>query len=130
MTMPDIDALKSAIRVRLRRDFAPVPSARESSEKVHLEVWQIKRGSRVVGVEFGHEDRVNFWLVQLGMPRALPSSIERVDKDPMGQGWTDASGKGANSNLLGYKEFVKRPIARLAIKNIADGLLVLEHLSK
>ncbi|MBY3101286.1 hypothetical protein HFO69_26855 [Rhizobium laguerreae] len=128
--MTEIENLKGAVRARLRRDFNQVRSARDTSRKAHLEVWESKRGGRVIGVEFDHADRLNFWLTRLGMPRDLPSTIERTDKDPNGRGWTDANGDGANSNLSGYKQFVTRPIARLGVKAIDDAVLVLEHLCR
>jgi len=130
MSGTEIDNLKGALRARLRRDFNQVPSSRDTSRKAHLEVWESKRGSRVLGIEFDHADRVNLWLPRLGMPRNLPPTIERVDKAPKGRIWTDVNGDGANSNLSAYKQFVTRPIARLGVKTLEDAVLVLEQLSR
>lgn len=126
----EIDSLKSTLRARLRREFTEVPSARDTSRKAHLEVWESKHGHRVLGIEFNHSDRVNFWLVRLGMPRDLPLTIERVDKDPKGRNWTDTNGDGANSNLSGYKQFATRPIVRLGIKTLDDAVQVLDGLCR
>jgi hypothetical protein len=132
MDMPDteIENLKGALRARLRRDFIEVPSARDTSRRAHLEVWESKRGRRVIGIEFDHSDRVNMWLTRLGMPRDLPPTIERVDKEPKGRSWTDTNGDGANSNLSGYTQFVTRPIARLGIKTLDEAMLVLDGLCR
>ncbi|PWE53666.1 hypothetical protein DEM27_24280 [Metarhizobium album] len=131
MTTTDIENLKGALRMRLRRDFVEVSSARDTSRKAHLEVFESKRGGRALGVEFGHLDRINFWVVRLGMPRDLPPTIERVDKEPNGsRSWTDANGDGANSNLSGYKQFATKPIARLAVKTLDEAVLVLDHLAR
>lgn len=130
MNVTAIDELKGALRVRLRRDFVEVPSARDASRKAHLEVWESKRGGRAIGIEFGHSDRVNLWLTRLGMPRDLPPSIQRIDKEPKGRAWIDAAGDGANSNLSAYKQFVTRPIARLGVRTIDEAALVLDHLAR
>lgn len=130
-TGPEIDGLKVALRSRLRRDFLEVPSARESSRRAHLEVFESKIGRRAVGVEFDHADRINLWVVRLGMPRDLPPTVERVDKEPKGsRTWTDANGDGANSNLSAYKQFATRPLARLAVRTLNDANWILDHLTK
>ena len=126
----EIENLKGALRFRLRRDFNVVPSTRDTSGKVHLEVWESKSGNRTVGVEFGQTDRINLWITRLGMPRDLPETIERHDKDPVGTAWSDEMGKGANSNLSAYKQFKTKPITRLGVKSLADVTLVLDHLSR
>lgn len=125
----EIESLKGALRARLRREFNEIASARDGTRKAHLEVWESKRGGRVVGVEFDHTDRVNLWLTRLGLPRNLPSTVERTDKEPKGRGWTDAQGDGANSNLSAYKQFVTRPITRLSVRNIAEATAILDHVS-
>ncbi|MCB2399359.1 hypothetical protein [Rhizobium ruizarguesonis] len=131
MTTSEIENLKGALRARLRRDFVEVSSARDTSRKAHLEVFESKRGGRALGVEFDHADRINLWVVRLGMPRDLPSTIERVEKEPKGsRAWIDANGDGANSNLSGYKQFATKPLARLAVKTLGDAALVLDHLTR
>lgn len=126
----DITDLKNAIRAILRQDFEPVPSARANSGKVHLKVWRTLRKRRAVGVEMGHDTQVNFWVVRpFGVPKALPASVERVDKQPKGRVWTDENGKGANSNLSAYEEFRNNPIARLEATSIADARVILDHRS-
>ena len=131
MTNSEIENLKGALRARLRRDFVEVSSARDTSRKAHLEVFESKRGGRAIGVEFDHVDRVNLWVVRLGMPRDLPSTIEQVEKKPNGsRSWTDANGDGANSNLSGYKQFATKPLVRLAVKTLVDAALVVDHLTR
>jgi hypothetical protein len=121
--------LKDAVRAILRADFEPVPSARANSGKVHLEVWRSRSKRRAVGVEIGHDTQVNFWVVRpLGLPRILPVSVGRVDKQAKGSTWTDTDGKGANSNLSAYEEFRNRPIARLEVRSIEDARVILDHL--
>ncbi|MCP1168932.1 hypothetical protein [Limimaricola litoreus] len=121
--------LKDAVRAILRADFEPIPSARANSGKVHLEVWRSHGKRRAVGVEIGHDSQVNFWVVRpFGLPKALPASVERVDKQPKGRVWTDAEGKGANSNLSAYEEFRSNPIARLEVRSIEDARVILDHL--
>ncbi|MBN7787563.1 hypothetical protein JYP51_21755 [Ponticoccus gilvus] len=124
-----ISDLKDSVRAILRADFEPIPSARASSGKVHLEVWRSRGKRRAVGVELGHDTQVNFWVVRpFGLPKALPASVERVDKQPKGRAWTDAEGKGANSNLSAYEEFRNSPLARLEVRSIEDAHVVLDHL--
>jgi hypothetical protein len=126
----DISNLKNAIRAILRQDFEPVPPARANSGKVHLEVWRSVRKRRPVGVEIGHETQVNFWVVRpFGVPKTLPASVERVDKQPKGRAWTDENGMGANSNLNAYEEFRNNPIVRLEVKSLADARGILDHLA-
>ena len=126
----DISNLKNAIRAILRQDFEPVSSARANTGKVHLEVWRSLRKRRAVGVEMDHEGQVNFWVVRpFGVPKALPASVERVDKEPRGRAWTDENGMGANSNLSAYEEFRNNPIARLEVKSLADARVILDHLA-
>ena len=126
----EITDLKNAIRAILRQDFEPVPPARANSGKVHLEVWRSRGKRRAVGLEMGHDTQVNFWVVRpFGVPKALPESVERVDKQPKGRVWTDESGKGANSNLSGYDDFRTKPISRLEVKSLADARVILDHLS-
>lgn len=124
----EIEDLKRFVYSVLRSRFDPVPSRSERSGRVHLEVWSGKERSRPVGVEFDHADRVNFWVRTSGDVPALPPSIERTDKEPKGRGWTDANGKGANSNLSSYDEFRTRRITRLGVSAEADARIVLEHL--
>ncbi|SDY85814.1 hypothetical protein [Citreimonas salinaria] len=121
--------LKDAVRATLRADFEPIPSVRANSGKVHLEVWRSRGKRRAVGVELGHDTQVNFWVVRpFGLPKTLPASVERVDKQPKGRLWTDAEGKGANSNLSAYEEFRGNPIARLEVRSIEDAHVILDHL--
>lgn len=54
MSETEIENLKGALRARLRRDFTEVPSARDTSRRAHLEVWESKRGRRAIGIEFDH----------------------------------------------------------------------------
>jgi hypothetical protein len=124
-----ITQLKDAVRAILRADFEQIPSARANSDKVHLEVWRSRSKRRAVGVEIGHDTQVNFWVVRpFGLPKVLPTSVERVDKQPKGRSWTDAGGKGANSNLSAYEEFRNSPIARLEVRSIEDARVILDHL--
>lgn len=125
----EIVDLKGVVRAILRADFDPVPPVRASSGQVHLEVWRSRGKRRVVGMEIGHDTQVNFWVVRpFGLPKALPPSVERVDKQPKGRVWTDAEGKGANSNLSAYEEFRSSPIARLEVRSIEDARVILDHL--
>ena len=126
----DITDLKNAVQAILQRDFEPIPSPRASSGRVHLEVWRGRGKRRAVGVELDHAGQVNFWVVRpFGLPKDLPASVERVDKQPKGRGWTDTHGKGANSNLGAYDEFHNKPITRLEVKTLADARVILDHLA-
>ncbi|WP_299651188.1 hypothetical protein [uncultured Jannaschia sp.] len=124
-----ISEVKATIRTMLRDGFHAVPSARADSGKVHLEVWE-SRARRTVGLEMGHEETVNLWLVSLNVPPDLPGSINRTDKLPKGRGWTDAAGKGANSNLSAYETFRTKKITRLGITRKDDARYILEHLNR
>ena len=124
-----IAELKDAVRAILRADFEPVSSARANSGMVHLEVWRSRGKRRAVGIEIGHDTQINFWVVRpFGLPKDLPASVERVDKQPKGRAWTDTDGKGANSNLSAYEEFRNSPIARLEVRSIEDARAILDHL--
>jgi hypothetical protein len=120
--------LKDAVRAILCADFKPVPSTRASSGKVHLEVWRSRGKRRAVGVELGHDTQVNFWVVRpFGLPKTLPASVERVDKQPKGRSRTDAAGKGAKSNLSACEEFRITPIPRLETRSLEDARVILDH---
>lgn len=83
MTNSEIENLKGALRARLRRDFVEVSSARDTSRKAHLEVFESKRGGRAIGVEFDHVDRVNLWVVRLGCRVIFLQRSNRWRRSPM-----------------------------------------------
>lgn len=124
----DVAELKSYIRAFLRQHMEQVPPQHANSGKVHLEVWRSPSKRRPVGLEMDHDAFVNMWLVRLNVPKSLPASVAVVQKEPKGRGWTDAEGKGANSNLSGYDEFRTKPITRLAVQSVDDAWKVLEAL--
>ncbi len=125
-----ITDVKGAVRAFLRANAQPVPAKRATSENVHLEVWHVGSRRRVLGVEFDHDGLVNFWVSNLNIPLGLPPSVEVVRKRPQGTGWTDANGKGANSNLSSYDDFPTRPIARLGVISAEDAKVILDHLNR
>lgn len=55
------------------------------------------------------------------MPRDLPPTIERVEKEPKGSRTSiDGNGNGAKSNLSGYKQFANRdPLPALKSRQLA-----------
>ena len=120
--------LKSYVRGFLRQHMEAVPPQRATSGKVHLEVWRSPGKRRPVGLEMDHDAHVNLWLVRMNVPQSLPASVAVVQKEPKGRGWTDATGKGANSNLSGYDEFRTKRITRLAVQSVDDARIVLEAL--
>lgn len=124
----DITALKTFVRSFVRLNFEPAPPQLATSGKVHLDVWRTAEKQRPVGLELDHSDHVNLWLVRMNVPRVLPDTIIVALKDPKNKGWTDADGKGANSNLSSYVEFRTKRIARLCITSIDDARFVLESL--
>ena len=124
----DIPALKASIREFLRLHMEAVPPQRATSGKVHLEVWRSPGKRRPVGLEMGHDNQVNLWLVRMNVPQSLPASVGIVQKEPKGRVWTDAASNGANSNLSGYEEFRTKRITRLVVTTIDDARLVLEAL--
>lgn len=125
-----IEVLKTAVRAFLRANCSPVLPKTQTSQKKHLEVWMTKRGGRVLGLEFDHEDLVNIWITTLNIPPSTPESITVARKTPKGSRWTDANGDGANSNLSGYDAFRTKPIARLGIRSVADAEAILSHLNR
>lgn len=123
----EIDALQDAVRRTLRTDFEVVPPQRATTQKVHLEVWQVRGRDRVVGIEY-QPQRVNFWVTAQNVPRSLPATIDREDKVPKGREWIGKDGKGANSNLSAYDAFRTRKITRLGVTTVAEAEFVLGHL--
>ena len=124
----EIAELKAFVRAFLRQNMEAVPPQNPSSGKVHLEVWRSPGKRRPVGLEMDHDAFVNLWLVRMNVPQSLPASVAVVQKEPKGRGWTDAEGKGANSNLSGYDEFRTKRITRLAVQSVDDARIVLEAL--
>jgi hypothetical protein len=124
----DIAALKAYVRAFLRQNMEAVPPQRATSGKVHLEVWRSPGKRRPVGLEMDHYAHVNLWLVRMNVPQCLPASVIAVEKEPKGRVWTDAEGKGANSNLSSYEEFRTKRITRLAVASVDEARTVLEAL--
>jgi len=127
MTIEDI---KNTVRAFLRAECEPVPTRKAGSNKVHLEVWVTRQRRRAIGIEMDHERLVNLWVTSMNIPPNLPDSISVNRKQPVGRGWTDQNGDGANSNLSAYEEFRTKPIARLGVSTEADAKSVLEHLNR
>lgn len=125
-----VDDVKAAVREFLRARFQPVQPARADNKKVHLEVWETQFRSRAVGLEFDHDDRVNFWVTSINVPPVLPPSIKASRKTPKGPAWTDENGDGANSNLSAYDEFRTKPLARLGVTSTSEAMLILDHLTR
>lgn len=125
-----IESLKAAIRAYLNANCDPVAPKTQTSRQVHLEVWKTRQGGRVMGLEFGHDDLVNIWVTSMNIPPSMPEGVLVTRKTPKGSKWTDADGKGANSNLSGYDDFRSRPIARLGITSIDEAQIILAHLSR
>jgi hypothetical protein len=123
-----IEEVKTTIRAFLCDHCDPVFPKAQGSQQKHLEVWTTRKGSRAIGLEFGHADIVNLWVTSMNVPSPLPANVTVVRKTPKGSKWTDAKGDGANSNLSGYEEFRTKPIARLGLIDAADAILILEHL--
>ena len=126
----DLQTLKDEIRKFLRLHLDPVDAQRVTSGKVHLEVWRAPDKPRAVGLEMGHAGQVNLWLARQHVPPDLPESVGRFDKEPTLNGWTDAAGKGANSNLNAYSQFRGKKISRLEVSSVQDAIQVLESLLK
>ena len=124
----DIAVLKAFIRTFVRENLEPVPPQLATSGKVHLEVWRSPEKQRPLGLEMDHDGQVILWLVRMNVPRVLPETIIAMLKEPKNKGWTDAAGKGANSNLSSYVEFRTKRITRLAVQSIQDARFILEHL--
>jgi len=125
-----IEALKATIRTFLNANCDPVAPKTQTSRQVHLEVWKTRSGGRVMGFEFGHDDLVNIWVTSMNIPPSLPEGVIVTRKTPKGTKWTDAAGKGANSNLSGYDDFRSRPIARLGITSFDEAEIIFTHLNR
>lgn len=124
----DIISAKQYLRDCLRAIGNPVPPKTAGSGKVHLEVWLVGHRNRPAGFELGHEGVVNVWLTTMHTPKNLPDTIKVVRKIPKGRGWTDADGKGANSNLSAYDAFRTRPITRLGVETFEDMKQLMDQL--
>ena len=122
--------VKVAVRSFLRAEGRLVPAATSTSQREHLEVWHIGSSRRAVGFEMDHDTIINFWVTTMNVPPNLPESIAVARKTPKGRVWTDANGKGANSNLSSYADFPTRPVARLGVTRSEDAKLILEHLNR
>lgn len=125
-----IDDVKLVVRRFLHERAQPVPAKRDYSQKKHLEVHLVGPRRRPLGLEVDHDGLVNFWILQLHMPRFEIAGIDIVKKQPKGANmWTDENGKGANHNLSAYDEFRKKPIARIKVQTTQAALEVLDHLA-
>ena len=125
----DVEELKHSLRRFMASEFERVPPKRETSRQVHLEVWRARQKPRPVALEMDHADRVNLWVLTYQAPKSLPPGVEVTPKEPKKpKGWTDADGRGANSNLSAYDEFHSKPITRLGVRTEADARLILDHL--
>ena len=125
----EIETLKTFLRSYLPINLQLVPAKTEASKKDHLEVWRTLSGLRTVGLEMHHKTLVNFWMYKGHVPSNLPESIQVVFKDPDGQKWTGADGKGANSNLSAYDEFRRKRLVRMGVTSVGDAKMILETLS-
>lgn len=125
-----IESLKATIRAYLNANCDPVAPKTQTSQQVHLEVWKTRQGGRVMGLEFGHNDLINIWVTSMNIPPSLAEDVLVTRKTPKGTKWTDADGKGANSNLSGYDDFRSRPIARLGITSPDEAYIILTHLNR
>ncbi|SDF62277.1 HNH endonuclease signature motif containing protein [Rhodobacter capsulatus] len=128
--MSDIDSVKALVHKVMQRDFDLVPTASGQGNRVHLEVWTHKATKLPIGLEMGHSTRINFWLVRSDLPRDLPEGVTRTDKEPTGDGWTDAENDGANHNLKSYPQFARRPLTRLGIRSLDDASRVLAAITR
>ena len=127
----EIPEVLAFIQTQLRARCEPVLPKKETSQQKHLTVWQTREKRRPIGLESGHGDRVNLWLVRNQAPPSLPPSVEVTRKVWKDSGWKDEvpTGKrdGANSNLKPFELFNTRPIVRLGVKSVADARLILDH---
>jgi hypothetical protein len=131
----NIDDLKAFVRAQLGANCNPVLPKTASSRQVHLSVWTTRGRRRPIGVELGHKDRVNLWVVSMYAPPLPPATVDVAKKVWKGSGWQDKDpdparrGRdGANSNLKGYDEFRTKPVTRLGVQSIEDARVILDHL--
>lgn len=122
--------LQQAVRARLMRDFRRVPPAQVTTRGVHLEVWEHAATGRAIGVEFNESGKargVGFWIkTQYLAGKVLPEGIARREKWPKGRDWTDAEGKGANSNLKAYMQFSGAKITHLLAGDEGQAMAALD----
>lgn len=126
--------LKSFIRAQLGANCDQVPPKTATSQQKHLTVWTTRNKRRPIGLESGHDELVNLWIVSMNAPPTLPDTVKVTKKVWKGSGWQDKDpspgekSKGANSNLKPFEVFNTRPITRLGIQSIDDARAILEHL--
>ena len=125
-----VDDIKNLVREVMDRDFSMVPTPSGKGDRVHLEVWEHRRTGLPVGLEMGHSTLVNLWLVRSDVPLDLPLSLRRTEKEPDGDGWTDAAGDGANHNLKHYRQFSGRPLTRVSLGGMREAEDVLSLLTR
>lgn len=130
----NVDEIKTYVTARLRAACDQVPPKRETSKQKHLSVWTTRASRKSIGVELGHSDRVNLWVVSTHFALTLPASVDLTKKVWVGDGWKDpvpVGGKkndGANSNIKPFEVFNRRPITRLGIKSLEDARAILDQL--
>lgn len=126
--------LKAFIRAEIGAHCEPVPPKTASSQQKHLTVWTTRTKRRPIGLESGHDELVNLWIVSMNAPPTLPDTVKVTRKVWKGSGWEDRDpslgkkSKGVNSNLKSFEVFNTRPITRLGIQSIGDAQTILDHL--
>ena len=123
------DELRGFLRGYLtaHRSVDPVTPKTATSGKVHLSVYRTKTG-KPIGVEFDKDTMQNIWVRAADAPKITFPRAKKTEKQWTGFEWKSSDGKGANSNLTAYDDFLGHDLIRFGVKNEDDAIVILEHL--
>lgn len=127
----EIDELRDYLRTYLtgHPSIKKVEPRSGNSGEVHLSVYRTLDG-KPIGVEFDRETLQNIWVRAADtVPSGLPD-VKVTKKDWNGDEWKSADGKGANSNLGAYDDFIGHDLVRIGVKSKAAAHAVLDRLLK
>lgn len=106
-----------------------LPPKRDTSQKVHLSVYQTK-GGKPFAVEYNKKNLQNIWVRKQDADFHTPADLKVTHKRWVNGVWRGDDNKGANSNLRGYEEFKNHDLVRFGVTTKDEALLVLNSLSQ
>lgn len=122
----EIDDLREHLRAYLEGhpDIKPVEPKSGKSDKVHLSVYRATVG-KPVGIEFDKDTLQNIWLRASDAAGPKLANVKETPKQWNGVEWKSADGKGANSNLSAYDDFLGHDLVRFGVKSKDDADAIL-----
>lgn len=69
----------------------------------------------------------NIWVRAADAPKVTLARAKKTEKQWTGVEWKSPDGKGANSNLTAYDDFLGYDLIRFGVKTEDDAIVFLEH---